>query len=131
MLLMGVANARPPLRVPNRISDFYVHCSGTHQIKRADLKSYFPSTVPVSRVGKQFELFGKCSESVQTPSLTALHTICCLLSDDVIRGEFVEGFDLFVVRNGCSCRWNSCSAICIPPLSTRRTAPTDLGLAAC
>ena len=85
----------------------------------------------VSHVGKQFELFGKCSESVQTPSLTALHTICCLLSDDVIRGEFVEGFDLFVVRNGCSCRWNSCSAICIPPLSTRRTAPTDLGLAAC
>lgn len=42
MLLMGVANARPPLRVPNRISDFYVHCSGTHQIKRADLKSDFP-----------------------------------------------------------------------------------------
>ena len=26
MLLMGVANARPPLRVPNRISDFYVRC---------------------------------------------------------------------------------------------------------
>ena len=42
MLLMGVANARPPLRVPNRISDFYVHCSGTNQIKRADLKSDFP-----------------------------------------------------------------------------------------
>ena len=32
----------PAMRVPNRISEFYVHCSGTNQIKRADLKSDFP-----------------------------------------------------------------------------------------